>query len=57
MTFEEAIEFYNEGFKEGSILPAFMAVLQKVADLDAKLDRLQERFDGLLETYGLWDGS
>lgn len=37
MTFEEAVEFYNEG--KGT--SAFMAVLQKICDLEAKLDETE----------------
>ncbi len=57
MTFEDAIDYYNEVRRLGGWDQNFHAVLQKVCDLDAKLDRLISRFESMLEANEMWDGS
>lgn len=47
MTFEEAVDHYNRALAHGRYDP-FMAILQKIADLDARLEEIAP--------YGNWDG-
>lgn len=60
MTFEEAVEYFTTlyaGQPRSYRVEAWDALARKIAEQEARLDRLQDRFEFVTTNNGIWDGT